>query len=158
MENLIVGFKIGIGGRFNNAGYKTFLGECKISDFTNDLFVKFENESNFKDRFGWDETRDNDQRCILDLLTDEDFDELEEKFGITLEQLGQKVYVDSNQNEVGLSDENYQSGIGTINIDGDFDTVYTKLLSDLDESEIDLVRESDFWNSSQMIDFLESND
>ncbi len=40
----IVGFKTARGGRFFNAGHVSFLGECKISDFTNDLFLQFENQ------------------------------------------------------------------------------------------------------------------
>jgi hypothetical protein len=39
-ENTIVAFHIGRGGRFHNAGFKTFIGEKKIGDFTNDLFIK----------------------------------------------------------------------------------------------------------------------
>jgi hypothetical protein len=39
-ENTIVAFHVGRGGRFHNAGFKTFIGEKKISDFTDDLFIK----------------------------------------------------------------------------------------------------------------------
>jgi hypothetical protein len=39
-ENTIVAFHIGRGGRFYNAGFKTFIGEKKIGEFTNDLFIK----------------------------------------------------------------------------------------------------------------------
>ena len=150
MENLIVGFKIGRGGRFNNSGYKTFLGECKISDFTNDLFVRFENEGKILKEIG---NRQNLIEKFYECRSSENFDFFE-KLGF---DLGQKIFVDGNDNEVGLSYEDYQSGMGIIDIDGAYDTVYTKLLSDLDESEIDLVRASDFWNSPQMIEFLESN-
>ena len=150
MENLIVGFKIGRGGRFNNSGYKTFLGECKISDFTNDLFVRFENEGKILKEIG---NRQNLIEKFYECRSSENFDFFE-KLGF---DLGQKIFVDGNDNEVGLSYEDYQSGMGIIDIDGAYDTVYTKLLSDLDESEIDLVNASDFWNSPQMIEFLESN-
>lgn len=150
MKDLIVGFKIGRGGRFNNSGYKTFLGECKISDFTNDLFVRFENEGKILKEIG---NRQNLIGKFYECRSSENFDFFE-KLGF---DLGQKIFVGGNGNEVGLSYEDYQSGIGTIDIDGAYDTVYTKLLSDLEESEIDLVRASDFWNSPQMIEFLESN-
>lgn len=39
-ENTIVAFHIGRGGRFHNAGFKTFIGEKNINDFINDLFIK----------------------------------------------------------------------------------------------------------------------
>ena len=150
MKDLIVGFKIGRGGRFNNSGYKTFLGECKISDFTNDLFVRFENEGKILKEIG---NRQNLIDKFYECRSSENFDFFE-KLGF---DLGQKIFVDGNDNEVGLSYEDYLSGIGIIDIDGAYDTVYTKLLSDLKESEIDLVNASDFWNSPQMIEFLESN-
>ena len=150
MKDLIVGFKIGRGGRFNNSGYKTFLGECKISDFTNDLFVRFENEGKILKEIG---NRQNLIDKFYECRSSENFDFFE-KLGF---DLGQKIFVDGNDNEVGLSYEDYLSGIGIIDIDGAYDTVYTKLLSDLKESDIDLVNASDFWNSPQMIEFLESN-
>ena len=150
MKDLIVGFKIGRGGRFNNSGYKTFLGECKISDFTSDLFVRFENEGKILKEIG---NRQNLIDKFYECRSSENFDFFE-KLGF---DLGQKIFVDGNDNEVGLSYEDYLSGIGIIDIDGAYDTVYTRLLSDLKESDIDLVRASDFWNSPQMIEFLESN-
>ena len=149
MKDLIVGFKIGRGGRFNNSGYKTFLGECKISDFTNDLFVRFENEGKILKEIG---NRQNLIYKFYECRSSENFDFFE-KLGF---DLGQKIFVDGNDNEVGLSYEDYLSGIGIIDIDGAYDTVYTRLLSDLKESDIDLVNASDFWNSLQMIEFLES--
>ena len=150
MKDLIVGFKIGRGGRFNNSGYKTFLGECKISDFTSDLFVRFENEGKILKEIG---NRQNLIYKFYECRSSENFDFFE-KLGF---DLGQKIFVDGNDNEVGLSYEDYLSGIGIIDIDGAYDTVYTRLLSDLKESDIDLVNASDFWNSLQMIEFLESN-
>ena len=149
MKDLIVGFKIGRGGRFNNSGYKTFLGECKISDFTSDLFVRFENEGKILKEIG---NRQNLIDKFYECRSSENFDFFE-KLGF---DLGQKIFVDGNDNEVGLSYEDYLSGIGIIDIDGAYDTVYTRLLSDLKESDIDLVNASDFWNSLQMIEFLES--
>jgi len=38
----IVAFHIGRGGRFYNSGFKTFLGENEISDYTTDLFFNEE--------------------------------------------------------------------------------------------------------------------
>lgn len=45
-SGIIVAFQIGRGGRFNNGGHKSFIGEKKIGDFTNDLFINYENAQN----------------------------------------------------------------------------------------------------------------
>ncbi len=38
-KGIIVAFHIGRGGRWYNAGFKTFIGEKKIGEFTDDLFI-----------------------------------------------------------------------------------------------------------------------
>lgn len=139
IENTIVAFYIGRGGRFNNAGHLTYLGEKEIGKFTDDLYLRFENEKNFKNRFGFDSTRGDTQRCILDLINDRDFDELKEKFGITEEMLGEEIYTDSNENPVGLTQKEVEEGIGRINIDNDYNTTYTCFLKDCSEKECKLI-------------------
>jgi len=46
---------------------------------------------------------------------------------------------DSCGNGVGLTNEQIQSGSGTINIDNDYDTTYTKTVEELTDNEIELV-------------------
>jgi len=140
-NSTICAFHIGRGGRFNNQGFRRFLDFKGIGDYTSDLFPTFENERKFKDRFGFDSTGDN-QRCILDLISDRDFDELAEKFGITEEMLGEEVYYDGGGNPVGLTVEEAETGIGVIDIDGDYDTTYTCRLTDCDEDELQLIKDS----------------
>lgn len=154
LETTIVAFHIGRGGRFNNQGFLSFIGEEKIGKFTDDLFCNFENEKEFKTRFGFDSTDDKDQKCILDLITDRDFDELEEKFGITEEMLGEEIYFDGGGNSTGLTASEVESGIGRINIDQDYDTTYTCLLKDCDEKEIDAIKNSSYWNKEELLDLL----
>lgn len=134
----IVAFHVGRGGKFNNAGFKSFIGSKSIGDFTGNLFLNFENEMEFKNRFGFDWTG-TDQKCILDLITDLDFSELEEKFGITEKMLGEAIYSDGGGNPVGLTLEERESGIGTINIDEDYDTTYTCYINDCGEDELKLI-------------------
>ena|ERR1700693_5138319 len=133
-STIIVSFHIGRGGRFNNPGHLSFLGENKISAFTDDLFLAYENEKNFKDRFGFDSTGDKDQRCILDLIANRDFDELQEKFGITQEMLGNAIFF-HNGNPVGLTEDDAEKGIGRINIDNYYDTTYSIYLTRIDKQE-----------------------
>jgi hypothetical protein len=150
----IVAFHIGKGGRFHNAGYLSFIGEKNIGDFTEHLFFKYENQNKFSTRFGFDYTHDKDQKCIIDLITDKEFEELEEKFGITEEMLGEEVYYDANGNEVGLSEKDVETGIGRIEEDGYFNTTYTKYLDDCNESEIEAIKTSNYWNKDELLSLL----
>lgn len=53
------------------------------------------------------------------------------------------VYVDSVGSEVGLTVEEAKTGIGRINIDGIYDTTYTKLLSDCDDKELEAIAKTE---------------
>jgi hypothetical protein len=136
--NTIVAFHIGRGGRFHNSGHVTYLGQEKIGKFVGDLFLSHANEMAFSGRFGFASTGNKSQKCILDLITDEEYDELEEKFGITIEMLGEKVYKDGNGNPI-ITEQQVNSGIGCINIDNDYDTTYCQTLSDCNDNEIQLI-------------------
>jgi hypothetical protein len=107
-SQIIVAFHIGRGGRFNNSGFRTYLGEKNIAEFVNDLYL---NE---------DET----------------------------------MYLDHNGNEV-LSMEDSLSGIGTINIDNDYDTTYTKSIDDCNEHEIELICQSNEHKTIDLVEYLE---
>lgn|GEM_PF-2486860 len=150
-DRIIVAFHIGRGGRFNNAGHKSFIGEKKIGDFTNDLYSSFENLSNFKNRFGYDNTGNFNQKCILDLVTDENFEELEEVFGIKKEELGEEIYYDGGGNSTGLTQKEVDGGIGKINIDYDYNTTYTMFLDECDKDELLLIADSNEWNKQELI-------
>lgn len=130
----IVAFHIGRGGRYHNEGYLSYLGTEDISHYVGDLFINYEHAEKFKNRLGYDRCYD-DQRCILDLLTDNDLDELEEKFDITEDQLGDRQYYTCGGSPVGLTQDECDSGIGKINIDNGYDTTYTVYLEDINEDE-----------------------
>jgi hypothetical protein len=156
LETTIVAFRIGRGGQFWNPGHLSFIGEKRIGEFTDELFCHFENESNFKKRFGFDTTHHADQKCILDLITDREFDELEEKFGISEIDLGEEIYIDCGGNDVGLSVADVKKGIGCINVDGQYNTIYTCFLEDCNENEIFAIRNSDYWQKDDLLKTFET--
>jgi hypothetical protein len=158
LENTIVAFHIGRGGRFNNSGFKTFIGEEEIGKFTNDLSSSYENAGKFKNRFGFDATYRSGQKCIVDLITEELFEELEEAFGIKLEELGELQYSDNAGNPVGLTQKEIDSGVGRIDIDGGYNTTYTCYLKDCSEEEIELIKESGYWNKNELLELLGQNE
>lgn len=50
-KDLIVAFHIGRGGRFNNSGHLSYIGENTINSFTNDLFLN-ESQTMYTDTNG----------------------------------------------------------------------------------------------------------
>lgn len=115
-KKIIVAFHIGRGGNYHNQGHKTYCGEKRIDEFTDDLFLR---NRDLKGKF----------------ISPEFFHE--------------------NGSPVGLSLDEYNSGIGRIDIDGDYDTTYTCLLSDCDDSELELIDNSSVYKSFQLITELE---
>jgi hypothetical protein len=151
-ERKIVAFHIGRGGRFNNPGYLRFIGEKKIGDFTDDLYPDYENRADFKDRLGWDEEYEEGVKCILDYMTDRDLESLEKYYGITEDQLGEYGYFKGNGSHSGLYEKQVDSGIGRINIDNDYDTIYTAYLDECSDSEINAIIDSNVWNKEDLLD------
>lgn len=169
----IVAFHIGICGRSQNAGHRTFIGRKKIGDFTEDLFLQHENIDKFKDRFGFDRTGDSSQMCILDLISNKDYCNLEEKFGITEEMLGEMVYYASRVGMmysasagkivyyvsgryiVGLTEREAETGLGRIDIDGEYNTTYTCYLDECDRDEVALIKQSkDYINNESLYESI----
>lgn len=152
-ETTIVAFHVGRGGHYWNAGHKSFIGQEKIGKFTSDLFIRHENLLDFKKRYGFDQTFNSDQKCISDLATEENYDELEELFGITAEMLGEIYYYDGSGSNVGLSEEDVDKGVGCIDIDGQYDTTYTCYLSDCNEEELRLIADYNGYVNSNIVDY-----
>ena len=154
MSDIIVAFHIGRGGRFHNPGHKSFIGEKSIGEFTEDLFTRFEHQDKFCNRLGWDESF-NGVKCILDCLTDEDFETLETYYGISQDDLGElEYYCGASGASVGLTESDVDSGIGIINIDHGYNTTYTKYLTDCDEDELEIIREFTGWKSYELDDYV----
>lgn len=51
------------------------------------------------------------------------------------------VFTDCGGREVGLTQDDVDSGVGAIRIDFDYDTTYTKKVADLEENEINCILE-----------------
>jgi hypothetical protein len=152
-ENTLISFHIGRGGRYNNAGHISYVDQDKsINDYVYDLFPKFENEQDFKNRFGYDYTGDKDQSCILELITDLNFEELEEKFGITQKMLGDQYYYTAGGSNTGLLVDN--DGTGMIDEDGEYNTTIVGRLKDITEAEAELILKSSNWFSQDVKQFL----
>ena len=143
----IVAFHIGRGGQFYNAGHKTFVGTHDINHFTDDLFLRHENAYNVFDKING---RPNLEGLYYDATDWNNVESIErlKAFGL---DLGKKVWFDAVGNEVELTEEETNSGVGCINIDNDYDTTYTKYLEDCSEEEIDLIADSTEWNRDQLL-------
>jgi len=151
-SKVIVAFHIGRGGRYNNSGFKSFVGEKNINEFVYDLFINYENIHEVSEKIKDNSILNRNSDFILDLINDGKFEELQ-KFGITEEDLGKLIYTTCGGNDVGLYVEN--DGIGCINIDHTYNTTYACPLEDLDEAEIELIVNSNEYKSYDLIQFLE---
>ena len=139
----IVAFHTGRGGRYYNAGHVTFLGEKKISDFTYDLFVRFENESEILEKIG---DRPNLIEKFEECRDNEDFSFFK-KLGL---DAGELIYTDGNK-PVGLTVAEAETGIGRIDIDGEYNTISACLVSDLSEDDIEIIIKSDVFDREYVL-------
>lgn len=147
-ETTIVAFHIGRGGQFWNAGHVSFIGEKKIGEFTGDLFETYENANEIAKKIGARENlNDVFEKAIYGNQNAIDFIN---KIGL---DLGQKVYVDGGGNEVGLTEAEEVSGIGRIDIDGQYNTTYTRYLSDCSDQELRLIAEYHGYVDSNIRDY-----
>jgi hypothetical protein len=132
----IVAFHIGRGGHFHNGGHKSYVGEKSINEFIGNLFVNYENFYNVLEEIG-------DRENLSELLEEAngDLDLKNEAYKKLLSlglDLGEPYWFDSNGNHI-ISDEDVEIGIGTIDIDRDYDTTYTQYLEDCDNKELSLI-------------------
>jgi hypothetical protein len=54
----------------------------------------------------------------------------------------EEEFLDGNGNSVGLTIQECENGIGTINIDGGYDTTYTCYLSDCSDEELEIIADT----------------
>lgn len=119
-RKIIVSFNIGRGGRFNNAGFKSYMGELNFQQLinleSNNCFVQ---------------TRDANGRFCKPFITD------------------------CNGNCV--SDDDVNGEIGTLDFDGQYDTDYAKYIQDCTEQELDVIANSMWYKTQDLIGWLEDN-
>ena len=141
----IVYFHTGIGGRFNNSGYKSFRGKKNIID------VLQMNDSNKN----WNFISKENEHAIFKILSDRnlnnlielfkknrdanDFSDFEKKTGLIL---GEDVYSDGNGDQL-ITVAKAETGVGSIEWDGDYNTDTCVYLEDCSEYELNLIEKSD---------------
>jgi hypothetical protein len=140
-SGIIVAFHTGRGGSFNNPGHVTYIGDERIADHVRDLFLCYENESKVEDEIREAiEDREPEAGELLELLEkareDYDSDTAYKELKESGYDLGEKIWVDDNRNPVGLTFAEYEAGVGTIDIDGDFNTTAFKYIEDCSENEL----------------------
>ena len=65
-----------------------------------------------------------------------------------------KEWLSATGEEVVLTEEEANSGIGSIDIDGEYDTTYTTLLSDISSDELEVITRGDHWENERAIEIL----
>ena len=149
--NTIVAFHIGRGGHFNNQGHLSYCGENTIGHYTNDLFIGWKNEQDIVQKIG---DRENLIKKYENCRDAEDFTFFE-KLGF---DFGEKIYITASGNHVGLSvEEEEETGIGRINIDNDYDTTYTCLLSECDRGELNAILTAKGYVADYVREYAEEN-
>lgn len=147
-ETTIVAFHIGRGGHFNNSGHLSFIGAEKISKYTGDLFLTFENACEVGEKI---QDREN-LRSKFEQALDGNTDAISFFERLKL-PLGEIIYMDCNGAPVGLSEKEAETGIGCINIDNDYNTTYACHLSNCNEKELRLIAEFHGYVDSNIRDY-----
>lgn len=152
-NNTTVYFHTGRGGHFHNAGHVSFCGDKNILDVIqmNDSgkrhsFLSKENESEI-----YSLLKKRDLENLLELFEtsrdSNDFSRFEKLTGL---ELGEDVYTDCNGNQI-ITVAEVETGVGTLDWDGEYDTDTCMLLSDCGEGELRLIANSNEWNKESLI-------
>jgi len=149
-KETIVAFHLGRGGHFWNPGHKTFIGENPIEHYVDDLFLFYGNQSEIWEKI---QGRPNLEAMFERATCDEDGEALAffEKIGLPFSE---KEYFKASGSPVCLTESEAETGIGCINIDNEYNTTFTKLLSDCDEQELKLIRGSLYGAAEEYIEWM----
>ena len=157
MKNTLITFHVGRGGRFHNAGHKTYSGTNETIDdvrgqigdkhpsylrYENiaDVLKPFDNTPNFEKIRELIDNCENDNCYNSELL----------KYKITEENLGELIWVDSNGSQMMWENED---GTGSIDIDKEYNSYFVKTLEDCDQLELELYSE---YNEDKIFEYFES--
>jgi hypothetical protein len=135
---IVVAFKVGRGGRFHNSGHTTYIGEHRIGEFTDDLFLQWENRLEV-----YEELSDVLEVDNLFALYEKSIEENDEQSANELREhgfdLGKLGYFTETGHDTCLKPAHVETGVGRIDIDGEYYTVYTKFIEDCTESELEKI-------------------
>jgi hypothetical protein len=130
-----------------------FIGLNKISNYTDDLFIGYTNQDEVSAIIG---ERDRQQDLLQQAIdcgcssnADNDAYVRLKKLGLDLGEL--EYYEGASRSMVGLTLTEAGTGVGSIDIDGQYNTTTCMLLTDCSEENCHIIRKSSEW------DFL-SND
>jgi len=157
MKNTLITFHVGRGGRFHNAGYKTYAGTNETIDdvrgqigdkhpsylrYENiaDVLTPFYHKPNFQKIADLIDNCENDNCYNPELL----------KYKITEDDLGKLIFVNSQGSPMMCENED---GTGSINIDNDYDSYFVKTLEDCNQLELELYSEN---NEDKVFEYFES--
>jgi hypothetical protein len=157
MSKTIVAFHIGKGGRFWNPGHVSYIGKHEIGYFTDDLFCHYQFETEYRNIYSDYPNIIESLENFFDVGDGETSQDIMDKYpifrrlNIKLKDLGVYGYYDGSGNYTGLTQLEYESGVGSINIDGEYDTTYTKYIDDCDKDEMLLIINSDPYDLSELM-------
>jgi len=145
----VVHFHIGRGGHFNNPGHRTFEGIADlqevISQHSDKLFYNRENYSSI--------LKDLEERNLTNLVEllescrdRDDFSDFEAK-GLLV---GEPVHTDCNGTVI-VDAESFDSPVGSLNWDYEYDTDVCQYLEDCDENELLMIANSNSYRSEELI-------
>jgi len=155
IQNTLITFHTGRGGRFNNSGFRSYCDQDQEIDYyTDDLFVNYENSFDILKEY---KKYDNILSALHEAI-ECDFSSNHEKIlirlGLTAESFGKKVYQDGSGNPVGLDYDN--DGTGSINIDNDYNTTTVVRLSECDEADFRMILDATNWKSGKVEDYCKT--
>lgn len=145
IEDTLVTFRIGRGGRWHNPGHKTFCEHgVSIDAYAGHLFVRYENEEIISEAIG---NREN-LRALFEMAIDGNEgakSRIEKATGISF---GKQIYTSCDGNPVGLDFLN--DGTGMLDEDGMYDTTIVCRLKECDEQELKHIHYSSNYKSADV--------
>jgi hypothetical protein len=157
-KKTIVYFHTGRGGRFYNAGCRSFGGSKDIGEVLamndNRKNHSFLDKENFHEIYEKVEKLENLRKLLEDCRDNDDYTVFEKKTGL---ELGEDVYTDCNGNQI-ITVAEVELGVGTLNWDGYYDTDTCMLLSDCSEGDLKLIAESNEYDKDfLMTEYFDNN-
>jgi hypothetical protein len=164
-KRIVVAFHVSGGG--GNRRRVDFIGEKEINCFTDDLFLNIPNAENIVEKALENSGLEADEQHhvnqsnvsisnvdhIAELVSEKKYAELE-KYGINESDFQESEFFDGGGNSTGLTESEGESGIGTIDRDGDYDTTTSCYLDECSVEECEIIEASNEWKSQELQAFV----